>query len=240
MPPPAEVIAHRGASAYATENTIAALDLALEQGADVLEFDVRISADGEIVTVHDPTMLRTAGEPRRVDDMTAPELKTVEPDHARPATLDDVFHRYGRETRYLVDLKDPTPDWEERVPEAVERHGLKQLAAVQSFDFESLRRLRQGAAGDWLELGALNPRLLGPHRPLDHVKQVAGAIGVPHATLDRAFVKAARRRGIAVRAWTVDAPADIERALTLGVDGVITNAPDIAARIVKPSLGAAA
>jgi glycerophosphoryl diester phosphodiesterase len=102
---------------------------------------------------------------------------------------------------------------------------------VQSFDFEALRRLRGGPHGKWLELCALNPRLLGPHRPLDQVKQVASAVGVPHATLDREFVRAARRRDIAVRAWTVDAPADIERVLTLGVDAVITNAPDVATRL---------
>lgn len=235
MRTPAELIAHRGASAYAPENTLAAYDLALEQGADVLELDVRVCADGEIVTVHDPTLLRTAGDPRRVDRVTVAELRALD---AAPATLDEVFARYGRATRYLVDLKDPVPGWEERVPEAIARHGLRGRVTVQSFDFEALRRLR--ARVPWLALGALNPAVLGPHRPLDHVEQIGGeAIGVPHATLDSSFVRAAHGRGLKVRAWTADAPADIERLLALGVDGVITNVPDVAGRLTRPVVAAA-
>ena len=227
-----EVIAHRGASAYATENTLAAYDLAIEQGADVLEFDVRAAAYGEIVTVHDPTMLRTAGDPRHVVELTSTELESIDPPAARPASLDAVLCRYGPDTRYLVDLKDPAPEWEERVAEAIDRHGLRERAIVQSFDFEALRRLR--AAVPWLELGALNPRMLGPQRPLHLVAEIATGIGVPHATLDAEYVGAAHARGLAVRAWTVDEQADVERVLGLGVDGVITNRPDAAAAVVRP------
>jgi glycerophosphoryl diester phosphodiesterase len=234
-----EVIAHRGASAYRTENTLAAFELALEQGADVLELDVRASADGEVVTVHDPTMLRTAGDPRRVDELTRAALGAIEPAAARPASLEEVLARFGAGTRYLVDLKDPAPTWEGRVAEAIDRHGLRERAIVQSFDFESLRRLRTGAP--WLELGALDPPMLGPQRPLDLVAAIATGIGVPHAALDAAFVAAAHARGLAVRAWTVDAPADIERMAGLGVDGVITNAPDVAATVLgAPTAGRAA
>src|SRR5215212_8927313 len=125
MNPMADVIAHRGASGYAAELTLEAFDLAVEQGADVLEVDVRVTADLELVTLHDPTLLRTVSDPRRVDELTGSEIGDL--GHpARPVPLDDVLGRYGSPMRYLVDLKDPTPAWEPRVVETIERHGLRE------------------------------------------------------------------------------------------------------------------
>src|SRR5215210_464846 len=76
--PLAEVVAHRGASAYAPENTFAAFDLALAQGADVLELDVRPAADGHLVLVHDPTLERIAGDPRAVAGLSRGALETLD------------------------------------------------------------------------------------------------------------------------------------------------------------------
>src|SRR5688500_11837575 len=107
-----EVIAHRGASGYAPEHTFAAYDLALDQGADRLELDVRVAPSGELVVLHDPTTRRIGRE---------------------PLTLDAVLARYGRETRWLVELKDPAPAWEQRVVDALRGHGVIDRAVVQSF-----------------------------------------------------------------------------------------------------------
>src|SRR5687767_2911268 len=101
----AEVIAHRGASAYAPEHTCAAYDLALEMGADRLELDIHPAGDGELVVNHDATLRRTTGDPRALADMTLAELLAFEHSH-RPLTLDEVFTRYGGETRFLVEIKD--------------------------------------------------------------------------------------------------------------------------------------
>src|SRR3712207_255467 len=107
------IIAHRGASAYAPEHTFAAYDLALDQGADVLELDVRSTADGELVVVHDATLRRTCGDPRRVDSLGRRDLAAL--GELRPLTLDAVLDRYGAQTRFLLDLKDPRPAWERAV-----------------------------------------------------------------------------------------------------------------------------
>src|SRR3712207_2038110 len=134
-----QVIAHRGASGYESEHTFAAFDLALAQGADVLELDVRATADGELVAVHDPTLARTTTDPRRVDELT-----TL--DHpARPVELGAVLERYGDSTRYLVDLKDPDPAWEGRVVAALARRDLSERATLQSFDLQALERLHADA-----------------------------------------------------------------------------------------------
>src|SRR3954447_5926385 len=106
-----DVVAHRGASAYATENTFAAFDLALEQGADVLEFDVRAAGDGHLVLVHDPTLERLTGDPRAVSGLTRAALAALD-ELARPASFDDLLDRYASKARLLIDLKDPSPEWE--------------------------------------------------------------------------------------------------------------------------------
>jgi glycerophosphoryl diester phosphodiesterase len=227
-----EVIAHRGASAYAAENTLAAFDLAVDQGADMLEFDIRTTADGELVTVHDATLLRTAGDPRRVDEITAAELREATASAATPPTLDDVLSRYGADITYLIDLKEPTPAWEARVPEAIERHGLGDRAIVESFDSDSLIRLR--AHDPALTLAPLCPKLHAPHDYLDMATELAApAIAAWSGVTDAALVSAMHARGMALRVWTVDDPDEVARLTALGVDGIITNKPDVAAAVMR-------
>ena len=225
----AEVIAHRGASAYRPEHTLAAYGLALEQGADRLELDVRPTADGELVVVHDPTLVRLGGGKRPVAELTLAEAREA-CDGEGPLTLDDVLGHFGTSARYLVELKDPDPSWETGVAAALVRHGLARHARLQTFDLEAVPRLR--AASPWIPCGALcvrRPRL----RTLDALAGVADGIGVWHRRVDAGLVAAAHARGLAVRAWTVNGPALVDRMLDLGVDGVITDAPDVAVEIVS-------
>lgn len=212
-----EIIAHRGASAYAPEHTLAAYDLAIDQGADVLELDIRATADGELVVVHDPTLLRTAGDPRRVAELRGADVPAL--------TLDGVLARYATRARFLLDVKEPSPEWEGRLLVAVGRAGLQRRVVVQSFDHAALRRLHD--AGPWLELAALFPT--DPPPDLAGVATFAAGIGPWHEAVDAALVARARARGLAIRPWTVNGPADIDRLLALGVDGVITDVPDVAA-----------
>ena len=225
-----EIIAHRGASAYVAEHTFAAHDLALVQGADVLEIDVRSTADGELVLVHDETLLRTVGLPHRVDELTRAGLGALDP-AARPLTLDAFLARYGRRTRYLVDLKQPQPWWEREVVRALERHRVTDLTVVQSFDLAALRRLRAAEPG--LALAALHAPELDRDADLDEVASFARGIGAWFSSIDAAFVARAHARGLVVRAWTVDQPAELERLVALGVDGLITNVPDVARAVAR-------
>jgi glycerophosphoryl diester phosphodiesterase len=235
--PCAEVIAHRGASAHACEHTLAAYDLALAQGADAIELDVRSTADGELVVVHDATLLRTARDPRRVDALTRRDLAAL-PTAGRPLALADVVARYGRSTGYLLELKDPTPTWERRVVELVHRHGLAGRVVVQSFDVRALRRLHESAP--WLPCASLHRRPPA-RRALDALASFAAGIGVRHQHADPGLVAAARERGLAVRAWTVNSPGALARVAALGVDGVITDVPDLAVGMLRrPAILAAA
>jgi glycerophosphoryl diester phosphodiesterase len=226
--PAAQVVAHRGASAYATEHTFAAYDLALAQGADMLELDVRATADGRLVVLHDRTLLRTAGDPRPIDELPAAALEALDP-AVRPPAFGDVLDRYAGATRWLVDLKDPSPAAARAVAAALARRGLVERAVVQSFDARSLMRLRSAAPA--LAVAPLYVRAPGTRR-LRRAAGFAVAVGVRHAAIDRSLLLRARACGLAVRAWTANAPADLERLVAIGVDGVITDAPDVARAIV--------
>lgn len=224
--PDVEVIAHRGASAYVAEHTFAAFDLALAQGSHMLELDVRVTSDGEPVVLHDPTLLRTTGDLRAIGTVALAEIEELDA-ATRPPTLDAVLARYGTATRYLIELKDPRPEWEPRVIERVDRHGLRDRVVVQSFNAPSLRRLRRAAP--WLPVAPLYEHAPRAGWRFERVARYAAGVSAWHGVIDAAFVAAAHFHGLAVRAWTVDDAAEIERLVALGVDGVITNVPDVAA-----------
>lgn len=222
----AEVIAHRGASAYAPEHTYAAYDLALEMGADRLELDVHPSADGEIVVNHDATLRRTTGDPRAVADMTAAELLAMGHSH-RPLTLGEVFARYGADTRFLVEIKDRARGCGPRLLSLIAEHGLDERVVIQSFDRYALRPLRR--AGTPIALAPLyRRRVTGPdvRRGLHHNAAFATAVVACTDAVDATLIAAAHARGVAVHTYTVNDEAEAERLLALGVDGLITDVPD--------------
>ncbi|MFL5846707.1 MAG: glycerophosphodiester phosphodiesterase [Solirubrobacteraceae bacterium] len=236
---PTTVIAHRGASAHALEHTTAAFDLAIAQGADVLELDLRSTLDNTTVVVHDETLLRTAGDDRAVAALGWAEIEAV-PGGGRPLRLEDVFARYGRTIRYLLDLKDPSPAIVGDVVRLVDRFGLADRVAVQSFETAPLRYLRQLRPA--VPVALLYPFLM-PARliraDLPRVADLVAAIGPHAASVDGALVADAHRLGIRVQAWTVNDRVDMGRLLRLGVDALITDAPD-RARDVLASVAAAA
>jgi glycerophosphoryl diester phosphodiesterase len=187
-----EVIAHRGASGDAPENTPAAFDLALAQGADALEFDVRAAADGSLVTVHDPTLARTTGDERAVEELTGDELRRL--DHpAQPTTLEAVLARYGSRTRLFIDLKDPTPQWEHRVLEAIDRHGVADRVTLQSFDTDALVRLH--ALAPALAYATVYRRADSVDIDIDAIPAFATGMGPWHPHVDADLVARARARG---------------------------------------------
>jgi glycerophosphoryl diester phosphodiesterase len=226
IPRAAAVIAHRGASAYRPEHTLAAYDCALAMGADRLELDVRAARDGTLVVLHDPTLARTAADPRPVRALDREDLAALGPAR-RPPVLGEVLARYGRRTSYLVELKDPAPGDAGLLLAELGRHDVRGRVMVQSFDRDGL-----------LELHALDPALpLAPLfreawtpeqlvRELGGVARWATAIAPAAVSVDAALVLAAHRGGLTVQAYTVNEDAEMGRLLALGVDGLITDVPD--------------
>ncbi len=223
-------MAHRGACDLAPENTLAAFALALEHGADLLETDLWLSADGEIVCHHDATLLRTTGDPRRVGQVCAATLARLRArdGHGSAAEqgvprLAELLELVPEHVPVILELKDPAlvePRPLARLVETLGARAHEHRAGVISSELRLLRRLRAIAPGlvvghiamhhPW---GARDMDLLGPWWPL--------------LRLNPRYVAAAHRRG--QRVCPLDpqlhAAGHLERWLALEVDAVLTNDP---------------
>ncbi len=253
--PGVAVIAHRGASSEAPELTFAAFDLAVEHGAHVLEIDVHLTADGELVLLHDDTLDRTARGP--VESCTGPvDAKTLDqlrqcdfgswfneehPEHADPEfiglpipTFAEYAERYGSDVDHLIEIKSPEaqPGIEQALLDALDEAGLTGAAGlsevvVQSFSADSMKRLHElRPAIPLAQLVTIGATI--DDVLLDDVATYAVAVAPLFALVDQTVVDAAHERCLRVTPWTVDDPAEMTRLLDLGVDGLITNVPTVA------------
>ncbi|MEV7725602.1 glycerophosphodiester phosphodiesterase [Streptomyces sp. NPDC087917] len=239
------VIAHRGASYEHPEHTLAAYRQAVADGADGLECDVRLTADGRLVCVHDRRVERTSDGRGAVSAMTYEELAALDfgawkgPAHAGSRVL--LFEELLREAldaprpvALAVETKHPSRAGgrlEAELVRTLREHGLADgrsgLVEVMSFSRTALNRMHRLAPG--LPAVHLVERRLRPVRP--PYATHAGP-GIDLVRRDPGLVARLRAKGLGVRVWTVDEPEDVELCLRLGVDAIITNRP----RDVRESL----
>lgn len=230
-----QVLAHRGASAYAPENTLAAFRTAIEQGADWLEFDVQQTRDGQLVVFHDLRVERTTDGRGALRDLSLEELRALDAGRwfgsefagERIPTFEEVVELARTSgTRIFPEVKDPRlyPGIEERIAAELRALDYEHAAIVQSFDGASLEKLRQ-----------INPRLrlAALYTSSNALKGVppAGAevIGPPVDLVasDRELVLDAHAAGRRVVVWTVDGAATARQMIDARVDGIITSRPDV-------------
>ncbi|GAB3623794.1 glycerophosphodiester phosphodiesterase [Mariniluteicoccus endophyticus] len=230
-----KIWAHRGASAYAPENTIEAFLLAAEQGAHGVELDVQLSADGELVVVHDETIDRTSDGTGTVAAMTLAELRGHDYANGMDGfsgvalpTLAEVFEAL-RPTGLSVnvELKNGInfyPGIEKATLAAIEASGMRERVLVSSFNHYSLKTLQQLDRD--VPLGLLFAE--GLYLPWEYAADF-GAAAI-HPCLPflqvRGVVEYAHQAGVAVNVWTVDEREHLELCVALGVDAIITNRPD--------------
>ena len=237
-------IAHRGASAVAPANTLAAFEKAVELGADGIEFDVHLSADGVPVVIHDFSVDSTTDGSGRVAEMTIVQLAQLDvgsyfdPAFAgeRIPTLEAVLEAMGGRLLLNIELKSTSlrdKGLEQTVIAQIERHGLGTSVLFSSFNPFSLRRAKRIAPHIAVGL------LYGPDLPLP-LRRAWLAPLVPHEArhpehtmVDAHYMAWARRRGYRVNTWTVDDPDEMHRLIGLGVDGIITNVPDVLRSILE-------
>ena len=222
------VIAHRGASAAWPENTLTAFEAAVRAGADMVELDVRLTADGALVVMHDPDVARTTDGRGLVCELTLAEVRALHVPTLRDA-LDLLQGRAGAE----IEIKD---DPGEAAADAVVdqlRDARFDAALVSSFHAGALARTRErdAAIATGLETDGTDALRAG----LDHVVAHGHPFLLPDApSLRRAGREVARlahERGVRVGTWTVDDPEEIAELFAWGVDAVETNMPEIAAPI---------
>ncbi|MFG2821757.1 glycerophosphodiester phosphodiesterase [Kitasatospora sp. NPDC048365] len=241
-----KVIAHRGSSAALPEHTVEAYARAIEEGADGLECDVRLSADGELVCVHDRTVRRTSDGQGAVSSLTLAQLSELDfgswksPQAPTPASiltlsaLLELVADAGRRVELAIETKHPTRfagRTEAELLRMLERFGLmpedpaESSVRVMSFSELSLHRVRR-AAPQVPTVYLLERKLpvIGRTRALPGGARIAGP-GIELVRRDPGLVTALRRAGHRVHVWTVDRPEDVELCLELGVEALITNRP---------------
>jgi glycerophosphoryl diester phosphodiesterase len=220
------VIAHRGAAAEAPENTIAAFELALAQGAELIGLDVRLTRDGHPVVIRDPVLDRTTDGRGPVAARTMRELKRLDAGGwrgpvfrgQRLQSLQEVLERFRERAGFWIELPDAPPggELEERVLAALEIYDAVERSLLHPAGPESLRRLR--AMSETAVLVGRGPGALPP----------PGLVQGLSLPLDRAAAEElgrVRAAGLAGYVWTVNEPADMEGLLRAGASGLLTERP---------------
>lgn len=210
------IIGHRGASAVAPENTIAAFRSAILAGADGIEFDVRLSGDGVPVVIHDDTLSRTHGLRKRVADLTGREL-----DELGIPSLRELFELMSENELILcLEIKGSSPELAERCCELVHEFGFEERTIVECFDLNVLKLV------DLKTAALFDSRIYTDQRLIDRALAVgASVLALHHRLAKPALVEKAKLAGLRVVVWTVDDPAWITRAQAMGIEALITNDP---------------
>ena len=226
-PPRPLVIAHRGASGYRRENTLAAYALAVEQCADMIEIDLHRTRDAETVVIHDD---RPVGLPApAIGRATLAQVRALDlGDGARVPTFDEVLDAFGQRIDFNAELKrgasGPYPGLEGEAVRAVARRGLLGRTLFSSFEDAILSEL---AHSEPAARRALLLALRSAERPFERARAVgAEAINPWLGLATRELVDAAHAEGLAVYVYTVNREEDMRRLLDLEVDGMFTDYPD--------------
>jgi glycerophosphoryl diester phosphodiesterase len=225
---------HRGASLHAPENTLAAFKLAADWGADGIELDAKLTVDGYVVVIHDPTVDRTTNGTGAIRNLTLQELRKLDAGSKfagkfkgeKIPLLDEVFEAVGKKMLINVELTNyanPGDKLPEKVTELVKKHAIGRNILFSSFHpitLSRIRRLLPDIPAGLLALpgsaGALSRSFVGRWFSPQMVHPYFSDVNV-------ASVAKERRWGRKVNVWTVDERTEMLRLMELGVDGIITD-----------------
>jgi len=250
------VMAHRGGMGLWPENTLYAFEHAARIGVHVMEVDVRQTKDGEIVVIHDEVVDRVSNGKGAVTDKTLEELKSldfayhfVKDGGGKPelrgtgvtiSTLREIFKRLP-DSYYNIDIKVNSAAFVRDVLKVVREERMLEKVVIGSF-YDNIVDLVNREAGEFTTSASsreawiiflLNKIGLGRlHQPAG----VAYQIPVTHKGMEvvtPSFVRTAHSLGQEVHVWTIDDPVEISRLLEMGVDGIVTNRPDLAVEVIK-------
>ncbi|MGC8600183.1 MAG: glycerophosphodiester phosphodiesterase [Nitrososphaeria archaeon] len=226
---------HRGARGLAPENTLPAFDLALQYGMDGVELDVHESADGEIIVMHDELVDRTTNGNGYIKEMTLEQIKSLDAGvkfsskyaGTKVPTLSEVFDRYREKLLYKVEIKhsyEYYPNIEEKVLETVDRFNLKKNVQIISFDFDSLKKVRE--IDNKIEIGLIiegRPRWFIDMAKKLEATWIQAFHGLVYSKND---VTELHKDGIKLGLWTINEVKDIIRFCEMGVDDLTGDYPD--------------
>jgi len=235
------IVAHRGASATHPENTLLAFDAAVAAGADLVEFDVRLTRDGVPVVMHDAHLSRRTDGEGFVHERSLAEIKRLDASHgagerAEVPTLRETLELLTGRAGVDIEIKNMPgePDFDSPL-EAAARATLRELEAtsfegevvVTSFNWLSIELVREADPG--IPTGFLTVSAIDPRAALVYARTSGHAFVLPQVAAviesGAAFVAEAHADGVRVGTWTVDDSKEIDQLFAMGVDAVATNDP---------------
>lgn len=250
------VIAHRGGPQLDPEGTLSAFRRAVELGVDVLDMDVRVSADNALVVFHDARVERTTNGEGRVDSLILVQLQELDAGYRwhteegvypyrgqglRIPTLEEVFDAFPQQ-RLLVEIKSKQAQVARDLCGRLRAHGRQEKVAVASFHGATLQAFRDAcpevatsaSPGEFIGYWLLHQlRLDGLYAPAFQVFQMPARLrGL--TLVDPRFVERAHARNLPVQVWTVNGKEQMEHLLDLGIDGLITDRPDLLLDLLRP------
>ena len=238
------IVAHRGASGYAPENTLAAFGASKKLGADFIELDVTLSLDDEVIVIHDDTVDRTTNGTGRVDQLTLADLRKLDagawwgPEFAGESipTLAEVLElARGEDIGLYIEVKpskEKHPMLTDKVIDLVREGDMAKRVVIQSFDPQVVTRVLQRMPEASPQLLTFKPAFKPEGRAIR-----SGAVGYNPWSIWLAFpvlgpwlIQRLKTAGLTVSVWTVNSPTRMKALAGLGVDAIITDLPDVALR----------
>lgn len=238
------VIAHRGSSKEAPENTMAAFRLALEQGCDAIELDIHLSADRRVVVCHDATIDRTTNGTGAILEMTAAQLRQYDAGSwfgesfagERLPLLDEVLELVPASIGINIEIKSHQhPDVVETVLELLDSRNRLDSVFFSSFGHDCMVRLKRAAPS--ARVGLLYDANAAECLSYFKRQQIEGYSLHPyHACVDGAYIEAAKAQGLQIYPWTVDEPERLKQWIRAGASGIITNRPQLMRELLADSV----
>lgn len=243
-------IAHRGGSKLAPENTIAAFKNAIKIGVDMIEIDVHLSKDGEIIVIHDGSVDKTTNGKGEIKDLTLAEIKKLDAGswfsdkyvNEKVSTLSEVLQAIDGKAKLLIEIKDGDekyPGLEKKIVEAIKEQNALNWVVVQSFNKNSILRIKKIypelitfylLGNNFDDFYNNLTKQLNSNESID--KRFKG-IAPHHSRLDADKVKLLHSAGYEVYTFTVNSKEDLQKTIDYGVDGIITDIPDVLKDILK-------
>jgi glycerophosphoryl diester phosphodiesterase len=241
---PVMVVAHRGFSGAAPENTLAAFRKAIEVGSDMIELDIHLSKDGKTVVIHDETLERTTDGRGRVVDHTLMDLKKLDAGSSfggpfsgeRIPTLEEVLDLAKGRVLVNIEVKNPThgqypiTELAHKSLQAVKKAGMLDRVIFSSFHPVSLEHIQKKEPRAWVALLF--------HRPWNSFLEITrgkeyGVLNLRNIHLNEEKIFRLHKEGMKVNVYTVNTEEELEQFVRWGADGIITNYPDRLIRILK-------
>ncbi|MBD1221841.1 glycerophosphodiester phosphodiesterase [Virgibacillus halodenitrificans] len=235
-----EIASHRGDLKHAPENSMSSIRSAIRKGVDAVEVDVAMTKDGVIVLSHDLDLKRVAGVSDKISNLTYGEIKQIDIGRLygeefigeRIPTLDEVLKvMQENDTKLIIDLKSAEPGrgFAEKIVELVEKNDSDHLAYVQSFSYELLQDIRK--RNETIKIGQILFLSAGNLSKLD-----VDFYTIRESMLTERFIERAKKQNREVWVWTVNIKRNMKEVLKYDIDGIITDYPERAQRVLEIGL----